>query len=222
MGIPKNIFQTFKDNKIPWLTKLYIRSFLKKNKDYSYEFYDDQRVSDFFAEHFDERINKAYRRLQIGAAKADFFRYAVLYIYGGIYIDLDSDLLVSIDKYLNKDDVAVITHENNRSLYAQWALIFDKGHPFLKRTMELIVDNIEQNRFPHDVHAMTGPTVYTLAINEVLKENPSVAYRCIEDDYKGLLKFKYKLGKLMIYKDKSNHWKKLQLRIPVVKPDTDF
>ncbi|WP_333866059.1 glycosyltransferase family 32 protein [Sphingobacterium sp.] len=222
MGIPKNIFQTFKDNKVPWLTKLYIRSFLKKNKDYSYEFYDDKRVSDFFAEYFDERINRAYHRLQIGAAKADFFRYAVLYIYGGIYIDLDSDLLVSIDKYLNDDDVAVITHENNRSLYAQWALIFDKGHPFLKRTMELIVDNIEQNRFPHDVHAMTGPTVYTLAINEVLKENPNVAYRCIEDDYKGLLKFKYKLGKLMIYKDKSNHWKKLQLRIPVVKPDTDF
>jgi mannosyltransferase OCH1-like enzyme len=136
-------------------------------------------------------------------------------------LDLDSDIIGVLDEVIKPEDTAVITHEKNRSLYAQWALIYDKGHPFLKKTIELIVRNIEENRYPHDVHQMTGPTVYTEAINRVLEEDPQVAYRRITDDYQGLLKFKYKLSKILIYGDRSLHWKKMQLRVPVVKPKDD-
>ncbi|MGJ1419879.1 glycosyltransferase family 32 protein [Sphingobacterium spiritivorum] len=192
---------------------------MRKNKPFSYKFYDDAEISQFIEKNFDKRTSDAYNLLQIGAAKADFFRYAVLYIHGGIYLDLDSDITADLDKFLLEDDVAVITKENNPyNLYTQWALIYDKGHPFLKRTIDLMVHNIETNAFPHDVHAMTGPTVYTKAILEILQECPDTAYRIVEDDYKGMMKFKYKFGKILIYRDRSNHWKKLQKRIPVVRP----
>ncbi|MGJ1412127.1 glycosyltransferase family 32 protein [Sphingobacterium thalpophilum] len=191
---------------------------MRRNRGYSWQFFDDVQVDKLVRENFDQRTYDAFARLQIGAAKADFFRYAVLYIYGGIYLDLDSDITGRLDRVIRPDDVAVIAHENNRSLYAQWALIYDKGHPFLKKTIELIVKNIEENRYPHDVHRMTGPTVYTEAINLVLQENPQVAFRRIVDDYQGLLKFKYKLSKILIYGDRSLHWKKMQLNTPVVKP----
>lgn len=218
MAIPKVIYQTFKTDQIPWLTKIYIKCFLRKNKGYRYEFYDDLRVDAFIKESFDEEVYKAYTRLQIGAAKADFFRYAILYVYGGIYLDLDSDILVNLDKYLNKGDQAVITREKNHpNLFAQWALIFEKGHPFLERTIKYIVENIQENKYPHDVHAMTGPTVYTRAVNAIVQEDANVSYRIVPDDYKGIMKFKYKLGKLLIYGDRSQHWKKLQKVVPVVK-----
>ncbi|MGJ1388225.1 glycosyltransferase family 32 protein [Sphingobacterium spiritivorum] len=218
MAIPKIIYQTFKTDKIPLLTRFYIWRFMRKNKSFSYKFYNDAKISQFIEKNFDKRTFDAYNLLQIGAAKADFFRYAVLYIHGGIYLDLDSDITADLDKFLLEDDVAVITKENGRHLYAQWALIYDKGHPFLKRTIDLMVHNIETNAFPHDVHAMTGPTVYTKAILEILQEFPDTACRIVEDDYKGMMKFKYKFGKILIYRDRSNHWKKLQKRIPVVKP----
>jgi len=220
MAIPKVIYQTFKTNTIPWLTKLYIKRFRRKNKGYKYEFYDDQRVDAFIKDSFNEEIYKAYSRLQIGAAKADFFRYAVLYIYGGVYLDLDSDILVNLDKYLQEDDQAVITREkNHQNLFAQWALVFEKGHPFLERTIKYIVENIQQNNYLHDVHGMTGPTVYTRAVNDVIQEHPTVSYRIVPDDYKGIMKFKYKLGKLLIYGDRSQHWKKLQKVVTVVKSE---
>ncbi|MFU1857599.1 glycosyltransferase family 32 protein [Sphingobacterium sp. NGMCC 1.201703] len=220
MAIPKVIYQTFKTNQIPWLTKLYIKRFRRKNKNYRYEFYDDQRVDTFIKESFDNEVYKAYSRLQIGAAKADFFRYAVLYVYGGVYLDLDSDILVNLDKYLQEDDHAVITREkNHQNLFAQWALVFEKGHPFLERTIKYIVENIQQNKYPHDVHGMTGPTVYTRAVNDVINEDPTVSYRIVPDDYKGIMKFKYKLGKLLIYGDRSQHWKKLQKLVTVVKSE---
>lgn len=191
---------------------------MRKNKDYKYEFYDDERIEQFMKESFGPRVYNAYSKLQIGAAKADFFRYAVLYKRGGVYLDLDSDILVSLDKYLKEDDKAVITHERiHRAFYVQWALIYDKEHPFLEKTIEYIVDNIEQKRFLHDTHGLTGPGVYSKAINDTIQENPEVPYRLMPDDYDGMFKFKYKLGKILIYGDKSKHWKKLQQKIPVIK-----
>lgn len=220
MAIPKVIYQTFKTAKIPLLTRFYIWMYLQKNKGWKRIFYDDRQIDDFFKTNFDERTYKAYSKLQIGAAKADFFRYAVLYICGGVYLDMDSDILVSLDKHIGADDVAFIAREKNHpDLFAQWGLIYAKGHPFLKRTIAYIIENIEQNKYPNDVHKMTGPTVYTKAIEDEIKENPEVSYRLAHFDYKGILQFKYKLGKILLYKDRANHWKKLQKRITVLKPE---
>lgn len=218
MAIPKVIYQTFKTKQIPLLTKFYIWRFMRKNKDFHYEFYDDERIHQFMKESFEPRVYNAYSRLQIGAAKADFFRYAILYKKGGVYLDLDSDVRVKIDKYLKDSDEGIISHEGfHREFYVQWVLIFNKNHPFLKRTIDYMVENIEQNKYPHDVHAMTGPIVYSNAINDEIKENPNVKYRLLPDDYDNMFKFKYMLGKILIYGDRAKHWKNLQKTITVVK-----
>ena len=218
MAIPKVIYQTFKTKNIPLLTKFYIWIYKRKNKAWKHEIFDDTDIDSFISSNFDERTYKAYSRLQIGAAKADFFRYCILLINGGVYLDMDSDILVNLDKYITADDSAIITREkNHQNLFAQWALIYDKNHPFLKRTIEKIVENIENNTYPHDEHSMTGPTTYTKAIEEEIILNPDVSYRIVKDDYKGMMQFKYRLGKLLLYKDRANHWKKLQQRIPVLK-----
>lgn len=216
MAIPKIIHQTFKTSKLPFLTRWHISRFRKNNSDYAYEFYDDQRIENFLAAEFGEEILSLYKRLNIGAAKADFFRYAVLYKKGGIYVDIDSGINGSLNDFILPADEAIITREGNPLLFAQWALIFNAGHPFLKKTMEMVADNIRQNRFPHDVHQMTGPSVYTLAIEDVLKSNAETPHRVLGTDYDKHLKVKYKLGKFFLY-EKNDHWKKKQLTTPVLK-----
>ena len=47
-------------------------------------------IDDVFQVLDDETILKCYDSLNIGAAKADFWRYLILYKTGGIYIDVDS------------------------------------------------------------------------------------------------------------------------------------
>lgn len=91
----------------------YIWNFRRKNKSYSYEFYDDERIDSFIKSNFDTTVYEAYSQLQIGAATADFFRYAILYIYDGVYLDLDSDILISLDTVLTDEDTAVITREED-------------------------------------------------------------------------------------------------------------
>ncbi|MDF0720398.1 glycosyltransferase [Kaistella sp. PBT33-4] len=218
MPIPKNIFQTFRTGDLPWITRFYISRIRKKNPGWNYHFYDDRRILNFFEEEFPPRYLKAYKSLTIGAAKADFFRYAVLYRYGGVYLDIDSYVKTPFDRFLQEDDEFIITHEGNPGLYCQWGLISARDHPFLKRTLEKVVDNIETHRYPNDVHRTTGPTVYTEAINEVLAENPDTPHRLLGTDFNGHLKFKYKLGRIFLYGRKSEHWKKKQMSQDIIKP----
>ncbi len=218
MSIPKIIHQTFKSAKLPLLTRWHISGFRKKNPGYTYEFYDDARIDTFLKEEFDPAVFTAYKKINIGAAKADFFRYAVLYKKGGVYVDIDSGINSKLDDFIKPDDQAIITREGNPDLFAQWALIYSPGHPFLAKTIEVVLENLRLNKYPHDVHQMTGPSAYTLAINESLKNDPDIDYRLLGTDYDGHLKVKYKLGKFFLY-EKGDHWKKKQLTTPVLKKD---
>ncbi|WP_312077922.1 glycosyltransferase [Chryseobacterium sp.] len=221
MAIPKNIFQTFKTSDLPWITRFYINRMKKKNPGWRYQFYDDNQILDFFAKEFPSEYLKAYKSLTIGAAKADFFRYAVLYIYGGVYLDIDSYDKTPLDKFIRPTDFAIISPEGNPGLYCQWALIFDKNHPFLKRTLEKVLENIQKHKFPNDVHSTTGPHAFTEAVNEVIFEIPEVKYTLIKKDFEGHLKFKYKLGRIFLYGKKSEHWKKKQLTQNIIKPENE-
>lgn len=219
MAIPKIIYQTFKSTDLPLLTRWHIYRFRRKNKDYKYEFYDDERVDDFIRTEYGEEIYALYKRINIGAAKADFFRYAILLKHGGVYLDIDSDIKVSLSKIILPEDNAILSMEKNPNLYVQWALIYEPQHPFLKRTFEKVLENLSSNKFPHDVHKMTGPTVYTEAVHECLAENPDIPYRLLGTDYDGYLKFKYRFSNKLLYK-KGEHWKKKQSIIPVLKTNT--
>lgn len=219
MSIPKIIHQTFKAAQLPFITRWHINRFRKKNPGYRYAFYDDEQVDAFFEKEYGGEIYKAYQKINIGAAKADLFRYAILYKEGGIYLDIDSYINSNLDTLIQQDDNAILSLERHHDYYAQWALLYAPGHPFLKRTLELVVDNILLNKFPYSVHGMTGPGVYTQAVKECLREDSAISYRLVGRDYGKYFTVKYKLAKFFLYKKRSDHWKQLQQREPVLKPE---
>lgn len=220
MAIPRNIFQTFKTGRLPVLTQWHVQRLRKQNPEYTYHYYDDERILSFLKAEYPAEVWKAFQRLTVGAAKADFFRYAALYRMGGVYLDLDAYARKPFSAFIQPDDVAVISLENLPTrLFAQWALIFDKGHPFLQKTLELILENIRQCRHLHDVHALTGPTVYTRAIRQCLQQ-PGIVYRQLPPDYNDFLVAKYRFNKFFLYKSRAEHWKKAQAERPVVVPET--
>ena len=92
VSIPKILYQTYKSYKaIPLVTRAAMRLERLRCPDYEYEFYDDERIEDFLKDEYGAETLSAYRRINVGAAKADFFRYAVLYRRGGVYLDVDSE-----------------------------------------------------------------------------------------------------------------------------------
>jgi mannosyltransferase OCH1-like enzyme len=216
LAIPKVIYQTYSSkSKIPWLAKYHIRQMRKLNPAYEYQFFDDVAVENFIREEFDADTYAQYLKITIGAAKADFFRYAILLKRGGVYVDLDSVITGNLDDWIRPDDTAIITAERHPGVFVQWALVYDKSHPFLQKTLDNVLANIKNNRYPHDIHKMTGPTVYSDSIRSCLKEDPSIKYRIFGVDYEGHIKFKYWFSSLSYWR--KEHWRKTQKRRPVLK-----
>lgn len=219
MAIPKYIFQTFKTKKLPIITRWHIWNIKRRNPEYEYFLYDDKEIAEFFEAEFPPEYLRAYNQLTIGAAKADFFRYAILYKKGGVYLDIDSGMTRPLRDLIQPDDVALLSRERHVHFYCQWALIFEKGHPFLKKALEMVLDNIQTHRFPHNVHSTTGPAAFTISVNESLADNPDISYRLFDGiEYRGYLQFKYKLGKFFLYSKKSDHWKRKQMVQDIIKP----
>lgn len=165
--IPKKIYQTWYTKKIPDKIKLSIDIMMSLNPSYEYELFDDDHIHDFIKQNYDRQTLLAYEQLDIGAAKADLWRYLVLYKNGGIYLDLDSTINSNLDSLISDDDTAVISRERNPGLFVQWCLMFDKKHPILEKTIQRCIFNIRTKKTENILY-LTGPQVFSQSVIEVM------------------------------------------------------
>lgn len=221
MAIPKVIYQTYSSSKIPLYAKLQIWILRKTHKDYEYHFYDNEKRSAFIKENFPEQIFELYSRIQIGAAKADLFRYALLYINGGIYMDIDCVITKPLNRIIKPGVNTIIAREKtNKQLYLQGVLIYEKKHPILKHTIQIVLNNIYKNKYPYDVHRTTGPTPYSIAVHHYLKNNPQDPFLEIMDvSYNGTFKHKSLLSRIHSLFNRKKHWRYLQQEMTVYRID---
>lgn len=199
--IPKIIHQTYFTRKLPVEIGRVVEKLKNTNPEYEYRFYDDNDIINYIERNFSRRFLEAFLSINplYGAAKADFFRYLVVYNEGGIYLDIKSSCSVPFDQLISNDDRYFISqwqnlhgqpHEgfglNYKKLksiqggeYQQWYLIAEPKSPFLKKVIDNILHNIE-NYSPWKyglfgygkigVLNITGPIAYTLAIHPLLNK----------------------------------------------------
>ena len=180
--IPKCIIQTGyeKDNSILELSLI-----KEMNKDYRYEYYNDDDSILFLKKYFDEKVLKAYHKLKPGAFKADLFRYCYLYIKGGIYIDLDLLPLVKLDDIIKNscDFISAYERRNIPGIYQAFIACKPKIY-FFKKAIDMIVENTENNYYPPinkidkwiSILAVTGPVLLANAMEIKVKEGFSKKY----------------------------------------------
>jgi hypothetical protein len=172
MPIPKVIYQTWKTTNLTSNVQSVRERIRVLNPEYTMYLYDDDTIDSFIRLNFEERIYAAFSKLKNGAARADFWRYCVLYKNGGIYLDIDSVILRPLNELIDfKNDQCIITREGNPGIFNNWIMIFEKEHPILERTIELCCLNIEQRIKPALINVcyLTGPAgPYTSAINDIM------------------------------------------------------
>ena len=207
MKIPKNLYQVWHDkNNLPVFYNKYNTELKKLNPDYQIFLFDEKEIDLFVNTYYSGEIVELYNRIQIIAAKVDFWRILYLYKNGGVYLDIDSMFIEPLSKLINENDMAIITRESNYPYeYVQWGLIFCKDHPILKKTIENIVDNLKNNRYPNHVGKMTGPYPFTQAIDYFTNIN--------EDKIDRKNDVLWKLGKKELIPDKTFNYKNVTYRI---------
>ena len=168
--IPKTIFQTWKTQNLPRKVSRLHDKMLKLNPEYQHIIYTDSQMDDYMYSNTDGDLKKVYFKLNNIVAKADLWRFTVLLNEGGIYLDIDSEIVKPLSKLISTNDRAIITAERNKDLFVQWALIFEKGHPILSRTLENIISAVHKEKFKNDHHSLTVKT-YASAVFDLGKEN---------------------------------------------------
>lgn len=86
--IPLKIFQTWHTKNLPKNMRECVEKLKEQNPEFEHYLYDDHDCREFIKKHFSEKVLHAYDRIIPGAYKADLWRYCVLYIEGGIYLDI--------------------------------------------------------------------------------------------------------------------------------------
>jgi hypothetical protein len=86
--IPLIIYQTWHSKKLPVEMRESVNHIKKAAPEFTYMLFDDTDCLEFIQEYFPSNVVDAYTKLIPGAYKADLWRYCVLYVTGGIYIDI--------------------------------------------------------------------------------------------------------------------------------------
>ena len=169
--IPKYIFQTWKNNKMPIGMKNNIMMLRKNNPEFEFFLYDDQMCRNFIQRHFGPNEVYAFDSLIPGAFKADLWRYCVLYIYGGIYMDIKLQTVNGfklIDLIHEECFPVDIMYLNKYYGIWQGFLICKPGNPILKQCIEQIIINVKRCYYGESTLSVTGPG---LMYNVIYKYN---------------------------------------------------
>src|SRR4029077_5740316 len=100
--IPKRVMQTWKCKDIPDKWKKSQPSIRKYMPDWEYTLMTDEDNLAFVKHHFPEYLD-IYLSFPYPIQRADCIRYMYLYIHGGIYMDLDYEVLEPLDHLFNYD-----------------------------------------------------------------------------------------------------------------------
>ena len=190
--IPRILHQTYETNALPEELARNAEHLKELNPGWQYKFYDDAAVASYILQNYGEKIYNYYLRInpKYGAARADLFRYLLMYKEGGVYLDIKSTVKKPLDEIIRQEDCYLLSswcnmkgqayegfgmHKELKDIatgeYQQWHIIAATGAPFLREVIHSVLKNID-NYTPwrcgvgkDGVLRLTGPIAYTLAIH---------------------------------------------------------
>lgn len=126
---------------------------------FKYSVYDREAAISFLEANFPARVVAAFRKCRFPAMQADLFRYCVLLVGGGVYVDADTSNGGGLAEMVLGCARGCLM--NRQSKIANDFLYFtDPGDPLLTAVIDRAVQNIE-TELSNNVWQVTGPGIMT-------------------------------------------------------------
>ncbi len=150
--IPKIIHQTWKTNEAPYKWKEYIQKLKQLNPDWEYHLWSDDDNDAFVRKEFLD-FYPTYQGFSKNIMRADVIRYLLMYKVGGVYLDLDYEVLAPFD-FENKKLVLPLNRSketgDDHDGLGNCFFASEPGHPFWLD----VINDLKNN--PPDVQDYTG------------------------------------------------------------------
>ncbi|MEQ9945035.1 glycosyltransferase family 32 protein [Pectobacterium aroidearum] len=198
MKIPNKIHQVYTKG-IHGLPKEILESIEKlkeMNPGWEYYFYDEKSIIKYIEKHYEKEMLSIYLSIEpkYGAARADLFRYLLIYIEGGVYLDIKSSCSIPLDKVIKEDCEILLCSWDNKKCgcdrnmgihkelgfltcgeYQQWNIIAVPGSPYIKSAIDEVVHRLK--RYKPWIYGVgmkgvlntTGPIPFSVGIEKINK-----------------------------------------------------
>lgn len=210
--IPKHIYQTYKSMAdLPQALTNNVSAIMRANPEWAYNFFCNEAVEQYIGDSYGHEVLRDYLLInpKYGAARADFFRYLIMYERGGVYLDIKSNTVLPLDETIHANDSYLLCHwegscgqwhdlhgtgiHGNKE-FQQWHIIAAPRHPYLAAVIDKVrghIRDMKQGSGKDGVLRITGPLAYTQAIFPIMNKHPhryamnnvemGLRYSCVGD-----------------------------------------
>ena len=183
-----------------------IKTWEKFNPDYELKIYSGNDCRNYIKLHYDNETLKYFDTLKPYSYKSDLFRFLVLFNEGGWYSDLRQVCKSSLDDLNNTGHefyTSIDAPPNQMCMYTAF-IGSVKGHPILKKTIDIIKWNIDHDHYGLDCLYPTGPGAYMYGAIDYVRKYPQkcmIGKHIIDRDGSGYVA----IGKTLVLKCKYNN-----------------
>jgi len=167
--IPKIIHQIWFGNQSNRPVK-WMETFPMKNPDWTYKLWTEENLPKLFNQDKFAYILRHETSVDKYAKLADIARYEILYQYGGIYIDADSECLKSLDPLINNEIFSVRGNEKTSELISNAIIGCAPGNSAIKEMIDHIASLDNSLLSQTFAWKITGPVLWT----KILSNHPEV------------------------------------------------
>jgi len=161
--IPRHIIQCWHSKDLPELLEKNCALIRQAHPGFTHRVYSFDECESFIAENFDSKVLHAYQSLVPAAYKCDLWRYCILYIQGGIYLDISFELKdFSFFEVIDREHfttevpgLAPYGWDKYKGV-SNGLMILHPGNIRMKKIIDAIVDNVEKKFYGRGVYDITG------------------------------------------------------------------
>jgi mannosyltransferase OCH1-like enzyme len=169
--IPLKIYQTWYTKELSEMLQNTVNILKEQNPEFEFYLYDDNDCREFIKNNFDICVLNAFDQLIPGAYKADLFRYCILFIQGGIYLDIKYYGINGF-KFISLTDKEYIVQDitSSGSGIYNALMICKAGNKMLQKAIDKIVEHVSIRFYGNSTLEPTGP----LLLKKIIEDNKDI------------------------------------------------
>lgn len=179
--IPLKIYQTWFTKNLPKHMKDNIELLKNTNPEFEHFLFDDNDCRNFIKNNFNEKVLQTFDKLKPGAYKADLWRYCVLYVNGGVYLDIKFKCvngfkliaLTEQERFPTDVRIGAYPSENNKGVYNGFIMSLPRNKKLLKAIQQIVL-NVYLKYYGKSPLDITGPIMFGKLFPYEYKKNSKV------------------------------------------------
>jgi mannosyltransferase OCH1-like enzyme len=154
--IPLHLYTCWHTKDLPPLMKENYDNLVASNPEITFHLYDENEARYFIKNNFEEDVLNAYDTLIPTAYKFDLWRYCILYINGGIYMDIKYKCVNGFKLIDLTEKECFVRDAISENVYNALILTLPKNQ-LLFKSIRQIVNNVENKYYGNHFLDPTGP-----------------------------------------------------------------